>query len=207
MWRTLVWSDLDRLEFLRPSIIANRVFVLYTAALFVLGAIAFHPRRTRDLQRVIDGFQPVRIGKILLRVSPLVIAWLVIGGWVFMQSRAGFEGAVMERKARDYWKRNELTFRDAPVPKIDSVDADVAIFPDTRRLEVKGSYVLSNQHDTPMEQIPLTPGAHFENLKWTLNDAPIEPQEKNADPVAPYVEIARAYGCSLPLSRLQRATR
>jgi len=188
MWRTLVWSDLDRLEFLRPSIIANRVFVLYTAALFAFGAIAFHPRRTRDLQRVIDAFQPARIGKILLRVSPLVIAWLVIGGWVFMQSRAGFQGAVMERKYRDYWKRNELTFRDAPVPKIDSVDADVAIFPETRRLEVKGIYVLSNQRDTPMAQIPLTPGAHFENLKWTLNDAPIEPQEKNADPVAPYVE-------------------
>ncbi|MCE9619596.1 MAG: hypothetical protein K8R92_06780 [Planctomycetes bacterium] len=188
MWGVMAWSDLDRLEFLRPSIVGNRLFILYTAALCSLGAIAFHPRRTRDLQRAIDMLRPAKVGKILLKASPLVIAWLVLGGWVWTESRAGFQGAVMERKGRDYWKRNELTFRDAPLVKIDSVDADVAIFPDARRLEVKGTYILSNQHDKPVVQIPLTPGAHFEHLKWTLNDQPIEPKDKKIEAALPFVE-------------------
>ncbi len=188
MWSVLAWSDLDRLEFLRPSIIGNRVFVLYTATMCVLGAIAFHPRRTRDLQRAIDTLRPARVGKLLLRVSPLILAWIVLGGWVWMQSRAGFQGAIAERKGRDYWKRNELTFRDAPLVKIDSVDAEVSIMPEARRLEVKGAYVLSNQHDKPVTQIPLTPGPHYEHLKWTLNGKAIAPDEKAIDPAPPFVQ-------------------
>ena len=188
LWSALVWSDLDRLEFLRPSIVANRLFVLYTACLCVLGAIALYPRRVRDIQRTVDAVQPARIGKLILRWSPLLIVWLVAGGWIWIDARAGYQGAVMERKGRDYWKRNDTTFRNTPVPKIDSIDADVAIYPETRRLEVKGTYVLSNQQAKPVSQIPLTPGAHFENLKWTLNGAQIEPIKDDADPGPPSVE-------------------
>lgn len=188
LWSALVWSDLDRLEFLRPSIVANRLFVIYTACIFVLGAIALYPRRVRDVQRTVDAMQPARIGKALLKWSPLIVIWLVAGGWIWIDARDGFQGAVMERKGRDYWKRNEMTFRNVAVPKIDAIDADIEIIPETRRLVVKGNYVLSNQQEKPISQIPLTPGAHFDNLKWTLGGVPIEPQKDVADPVPPSIE-------------------
>jgi len=188
LWNTLVWSDLDRLEFLWPSIIANRIFVLYTATLFMLGAIVLYPRRTRDFQRTIDALQPKRIGRIAAVCSPLIIIWLVMGGWIWIDARSGFQGAVMERKARDYWKRNDASFRDASLARLDSVDADINIFPMDRRLEVKGSYVLSNPSDRPMSQIPFTQGAHFENLKWTLNGAAIESDDDEPDPRPPSLE-------------------
>ena len=188
LWSVLAWSDLDRLEFLRPSIVANRLFVLYTAGICILGAITLYPRRIRDVQRTVDAMQPARVGKNILRWSPLLIIWLVAGGWIWIDARNGYQGSVMERMGRDYWKRNELTFRDVAVPKIDSLDADVAIFPETRRLEVKGTYVLSNQQEKSITQIPLTPGAHFENLKWTLNGVAIEPKKDDPDPAPPSVE-------------------
>ncbi len=188
LWGALAWSDLDRLEFLWPSIVANRIFVFYTAVLFLLGAIVTHPRRIRDMQRTLDAVQPARIGKSLLRLSPLVIAWLVLGGWIWIDARDGFQGAKIERKGRDYWQRNEMTFRGAPLAKIDSIDADVAIFPNERRLEVSGKYVLSNQHEKPISQVPLTPGAHFEHLTWTLNGVAIAPVENTPDPIAPCLE-------------------
>lgn len=188
LWSVLAWSDLDRLEFLRPSIIANRIFVLYTACLCVLGAIALYPRRVRDVQRTIDAIAPARVGKTLLKWSPLLVVWVFLGGWIWMDARGGFQGAVFERKAHDYWQRNELTFRGKPKPKIDSIDASVSIFPESRRLEVEGTYVLSNQSDKPLAQVPLTPGDHFENLKWTLGGQPIEPQKDTVAPVPPCVE-------------------
>ena len=209
LWGALVWSDLDRLEFVWPSVVANRLFVLYSGVLLLLGAIATYPRRVRDLQRTLDLLQPARVGRSLLRFSPFLVVWLVAGGWIWSDARAGHQGATMERMGRDYWKRNEMSFRDAPIPKIDALDADVAIWPTERRVEVKGRYVLSNQHDTPMGQIAITPGAHYKNLKWTLNGTPIAPIENTPDPTSPSLEDRAGlsvFTLAAPLARGEQVT-
>ncbi len=188
MWSTMVWSDLDRLEFLRPSIIANRLFVLSLAALFLLGAAAVHPRRTVDWQRVIDRLKPWPIFKGVLRISPLLALVIGLGIYNWISARTGFQGAIAERQGRDYWKRNDATFRDAPLPALTKVTGSVDIDPFARSLKVEGTYVLRNPHDKPMEQIPLTQGEHYRNLKWTLNGKPMEPLKKDSLEPPPSVE-------------------
>ncbi|MFM7806684.1 MAG: hypothetical protein ACKPEA_01985, partial [Planctomycetota bacterium] len=189
MWSTLLWSDLDRLEFLRPSIVANRLFVLSLAALLFLGAMAVHPRRSVDWQRVIDRIRPRPILMTALRLSPLLALVIGLGIYNWVQARNGFQGAVVERKSRDYWKRNNASFPpDAPLPALSKVTGSVDIDPFDRSLRVQGTYVIRNPHDAPMEQIPLTQGEHYRNLKWTLNGKPMEPRKKDSLEPPPMVE-------------------
>jgi ABC-2 type transport system permease protein len=188
MWGTLVWSDLDRLEFLWPSIVANRLFVLALAALFLLGAAAVHPRRQVDWQRVVDRIAPRPILRATLRVSPLLALVIGLGIYNWIQARTGFQGAVVERQGRDYWRRNDATFRDVPLPALATVTGSVDIDPFDRSLRVQGTYVIRNPHATPMAQIPLTQGEHYRNLTWTLNGKPMEPMKKDALDPPPTVE-------------------
>jgi ABC-2 type transport system permease protein len=188
MWGTLVWSDLDRLEFLWPSIVANRAFVLSLSALFLLGAAAVHPRRQVDWQRVIDRFQPRPVLMTVLRISPLLALVVGLGLYNWIQARNGFQGAVFERQARDYWKRNDATFRDAPLPALVRVNGSVDIDPIDRSLRVQGTYVLRNPHAMPMAQIPLTQGAHWRHITWTLDGQPMEPMKKDALDPPPTLE-------------------
>lgn|GEM_PF-216816 len=188
MWSAMVWSDLDRLEFLRPSIIANRLFVLSLAALFLVGAIAVHPRRTMDWQRVIDRIRPKPIFMAALKVSPLFVLCIFLGGYNWIKARNGFQGAIAERQGRDYWKRNDATFRDSPLPALDKVTGSVDIDPLNRSLKVQGTYVIRNPHDNPLEQIPLTQGEHYRNLKWTFNGMPIEAMKKDSLTPPPSLE-------------------
>ena len=189
MWSTLLWSDLDRLEFLRPSIVANRLFVLSLAALLFLGAMAVHPRRGVDWQRVVDRIRPKPILMTSLRLSPLLALVIGLGIYNWVQARNGFQGAVVERQARDYWKRNNASFpTDAPLPALTKVTGSVDLDPAGRSLRVQGTYVIRNPHDAPMEQIPLTQGAHYRNLKWTLDGKPMEPMKKDSLEPPPTVE-------------------
>ena len=189
MWSTLLWSDLDRLEFLRPSIVANRLFVLSLAALFLVGALAVHPRRHVDWQRVVDRIAPRPILRATVRVSPLLALVIGLGIWNWIEARTGFQGAVVERQSRDYWKRNVASFpADTPLPALAKVTGSVDIDPFDRSLRVQGTYVVRNPHATPMEQIPLTQGAHWRNVKWTLDGKPMEPMKKDALDAPPTVE-------------------
>lgn len=185
LWSALVWSDLDRLEFLRPSLVLNRLFVLSLAALFLVAALAVHPRRQMDWQRVVDRIRPKPIFLALLRLSPLLAIVLVLGGMNWIKARNGFQGARVERMGRDYWKRNDATFRDSPLPALARVIGHVDIDPYSRSLKVEGTYVIRNPHNKPLQQIPLTQGAHYQNLAWTLNGTKIEAVKKGISDVPP----------------------
>ena len=188
LWSALVWSDLDRLEFLRPSIVANRLFVLSLAALFLVGANALHPRRAVDWQRVIDRLRPRPFFRAALRLSPLLVLCAGLGIFTWISARNGFQGAVAERQGRDYWKRNDASFRDAPLPALAKVTGNVDIDPAARSLRVEGTYVIRNPHEEPMAQIPITQGLHWRNVKWTLDGKPIEAMKKDALDPPPTLE-------------------
>jgi ABC-2 type transport system permease protein len=204
MWGTVVWSDLDRLEFLRPSIVANRAFVLSLATLFLLAAMAVHPRRSVDWQRVIDRLRPRPVLAVLLRVSPLLAIVVGLGIYNWIQARTGFQGAIAERMGRDYWRRNDASFRDTPLPALAKVTGSVDIDPIDRSLRVEGTYVLRNPHDAPMVQIPLTQGLHWRNIKWTLDGKPIEPMKKDALDAPPTVEDRAGLWVFTPAKPLAR---
>jgi len=188
LWSALVWSDLDRLAFARGPLAANRLTMLAVAATFLVLAAWTYPRQDRDLRRTLDALRPRRVWPALLRLSPLLVVALTLGIWTYAEARAGFQGRVAEREARDYRRRNDATFRDAPLPALSRVDAAVEVDPATRRIWVSGTYEIRNPHDEPMVRVPLTAGRGWRNLAWTLDGTPIEPVAKDTYAAPPYLE-------------------
>ena len=185
--RALVWSELDRLGYMWPAILANRLTMLALAAWLVAVTLRVWPRRLPDLRATFDRLRPgafLRAAVVPALVAlPLVFLAVHTGRGV----RAGYDGKPARDAAKAYWRRNSTTWENAPSPALDRVDATVRLFPDQRRLEVSGTYTLRNPHAAAMREIPLTVGPHFhEGSQWTVDGKPVDPKAK--DPAPPSIE-------------------
>ena len=116
---------------------------------------------------------------------PRGCAWLrghschfVAGTWLALEVGWGHEGAAARRQAKDYWRKNLATYRDAKRPDLTHVDLDLELFPETSRYRVTGTYDLVNPTDRPLREILLTGGLHWENLSWTFDDKPFTPTDR-----------------------------
>lgn len=186
LWSVVRWSELDRLGFMWAPIMVNRAIAILAATFFISLALAIWPRRLPDLRAVIDriGPRPILRG---LRF-PLVIAIPVIAlaGFAGLKVRSGYQGKPSVDAAKAYWKRNARTWEDVPSAALDSVTAEVRLFPNRRALEVDATYTIRNPHESPMSEIPLTPGPHMTFTDWTVGGKPVDASAKN--PSAPSIE-------------------
>ena len=178
-WSLARWSELDRMEFMWQPMIVNRIIVLLLAAFFIAAALAIWPRRNPDLRAVADRLSP----RVLLRVAriPLLAAIpvLTLGIYAAVQVRNGYQGSPKEDAAKAYWKRNSTTWEDAPSAALDAVDAEVKLFPETRSIEVTGTYTIRNPHSKPLPEIPLTPPPHLKHTDWKVAGVATDPSKKD----------------------------
>jgi hypothetical protein len=184
--RALAWSELDRLGAMWPAIIANRLVMLALGATLIALTLTIWPRRIPDLRARFDRLRPAAFWK-TARVPLLVALPLVaLGIWTGRMVRAGYEGKPARDAGKAYWRRNSLTWENAPSPALDRVDAEVKLYPERRALTVSGTYVLRNPHREPLAEIPLTVGNHFTSSGWTVDGHASDP--KKSDPPPPSVE-------------------
>ncbi|MFN0242342.1 MAG: ABC transporter permease/M1 family aminopeptidase [Planctomycetota bacterium] len=178
LWGALSWSDMSPLVLWKKQLLLNRAFVLSLAVLFTVIAVRFYGRRDRDWISTLRGFAPVPLLKATLRLSPVIAVPLVLGIWLYTDVRAGFQSDAADKKAKDYWRKNLATWKDAPLPSTTDVEVDLEIDPARRWLSSKGTLTLRNDETEPLRQIPLTSGAHWENVSWTLDGEKIEPENR-----------------------------
>jgi len=85
------------------------------------------------------------------------IAFALVGGWIFHNTvtLGGYEAknVSMDKQAR--YEKNYRQYKDLPHPKVIDVRAAVDIYPEQRRVTVKGSYVLENKTDKPLDTLRL----------------------------------------------------
>jgi ABC-2 type transport system permease protein len=186
MWSAVRWSELDRLAFMWDAIVANRVAVLLLAALLVALTLQFWPRRTPDLRAVADRFRPWPLFRAALIPVAAAIPLIVVASYMGLKIRAGYEGRPAESAQKAYWTRNSRTWEDVPVPALDRVDGEVKLFPASRELEVAATMVIRNPHRTPMAEVPVTVGPHFESSDWMVDGVATDPTLK--DQVPPCIE-------------------
>src|SRR5688572_28393698 len=67
---------------------------------------------------------------------------------------------------------------NAPLPDIAHADITLELDPATHGIVSRGRFTLTNPHDTPLATIPLTGGAHWGELTWSLNARPITPVDR-----------------------------
>lgn len=143
LWNSVRWSDMSTLEIDRTALILSRVLVLGLGAFFLRIAINHYPRQDRDAIRVMQRMQPRMLRMSLMRTLPVLLVPLFAGGMLWRQIRTGPDGAWNEKRAKDYWKKNLATWREARLPALADVDIDLALQPAERAWRVKGHYARS----------------------------------------------------------------
>src|SRR5262249_16080734 len=178
LWGARRWSDIGVFEVDRKEIVVNRVLALALTAFFLWLAVHFFPRRSHDAVRTFHRLSPRPLGRFALRLAPYAVVPGVAALWLWMAVSHGFEGKVLEKRMKDYWKQNLATWKDAPLPSLSAVDLDVDLDPGTRGFTMKGSYELTNLLDAPLARFPLTGGPHWKNVRWTMDGNEAKPEDR-----------------------------
>jgi ABC-type transport system involved in multi-copper enzyme maturation permease subunit len=179
IWDTLQWSDMGLFELNRRALFLNRLLALGLAALFVAVAVQAFGRRQADAIGTLHRLQPAPLRRHLLRLAPFAVVPLATGIALWLAVEDGFQGGAFEKKARDYWKQNLATWKDAPQPAIADVDLDLRIEPARHWLAVRGHYRLINDREEPLRQFALTGGLQWEKVRWTFNGKAYTPENRS----------------------------
>jgi len=175
LWNAVRWSDMSTLEMDRTALVLSRLFVLGLGAFFLRLAIRHYPRQDRDAIRVMHRMRPSSLRMSLLRAAPALLIPVIAGGMLWRQIEKGPDAGAMDKKARDYWKKNLATWKEAPLPALAAVDMDLGLEPNERTWTVKGTYTLVNKHDRKLDKVPFTVSPGWRDLTWTMNDAAYTP--------------------------------
>jgi ABC-2 type transport system permease protein len=178
LWSSVSWSDMGGLELDARALLLNRLLALALAALFTAIAVGTFQRRQTDTIATFHRFAPRQLARTVLRLSPLILLPLVLGTLLFLAVHKGFQGEEVEKKGRDYWKKNLATWKDAPQPALTRAELDLRFDPERRWFRNQGSYELINDREEPLQRFALTAGPHWKDLKWTLNGKPYEPEDR-----------------------------
>jgi ABC-type transport system involved in multi-copper enzyme maturation permease subunit len=179
LWSVIRWSDMGLLEPNGWPLLLNRL--LYLSAMvfwFAVGVLMF-VRREPDPTRVVHRLAPAHVGRSCLRLVPYAVAPLALAIVLGVNVQRGFQSKPAERRARNYWKQNLATWKDARKPDVVGVDLEVSLEPRRHSFATKGSCVLANPDTTPMREIALTLGQHTREARWTLGGADFEPEDRS----------------------------
>ena len=175
LWSAVPASDISTLELNRVAIVLSRVLALGVTVLFLAMTLRFARRREVDATRLIHRLRPLSLFRTVLKLLPWAIVPLAAGIWLALLVGWGYEGGSAEKQAKDYWRKNLATYRDARVPDIQHVTLELDLFPEKYRYHAKGKYVLVNLGEKPLDEILLTGGLHWEKLSWTMGGDPVAP--------------------------------
>ncbi len=179
LWSAVHASDISTLELDRIAIVLSRVLAVGVTVLFVAMTLRFARWREVDATRFIHRLRPVSLFRTVLRLLPWAIVPLAAGIWLALLVGWGYEGGSAEKQAKDYWRKNLATYRDARVPDIQHVTLELDLFPEKHRYHAKGKYLLVNLGEKPLDEILLTGGLHWEKLSWTMGGEPVSPIDRS----------------------------
>jgi ABC-type Na+ efflux pump permease subunit len=177
LWGALRWSDLGFFETDRTALVLNRVLVAGLAVLFTVMAMRLFERCGTDAVQRMHRITPGRVVASGLRVAPYALVPLAAWTILVFQVHTGLEGGVAKKASKDYWAKNLKTWMDAPLPDIARADVRLKLDPPRHWLASEGTFTLVNPLETPLAQIPVTGGLHWEHLSWTMNGQAYVPED------------------------------
>jgi len=173
----VTWTDFGALDPNGGAFLLNRVFWLLVALFIVALTMRLYPRREHDSARILDRLRPGRLLRTTLRLLPFAAPAIILGTFIWLQVGDGAQGASVERREKEYWGRNLLTWgAETKTPQLAGVDIDLQLDPPRGHFSVTGEYVLENTSDEPIQRFPMSVGDHFENISWTVNGEEYEPE-------------------------------
>jgi hypothetical protein len=178
LWSATRWSDISHFQLDTLPLALNRVEVLGLSVAFIARTVAVFARRERDATQNVQRLHPSRLARYALASAPWLAVPLVVGVVLALQVDQGWQGRAARKHARDYWKKNALTWRDAALPLIAHADLDVTLEPKRHWLRSRGTFDLVNGTEAVLQAIPLTAGFGWKHLEWTLDGRPVKPEDR-----------------------------
>jgi len=159
------YSDMNHYgHFVGPHLLLRAYWAAFALALLVVALLAW-PRGTSLALR-----DRLRLARARLRgpaLATLVGSLLVfagLGGWIFYNTNVLNEyvpGDLAKERAAQY-EKDYRQYKDLPQPRIASIRADVDIFPEERRLDIRGRYRLENRSGVPIQDLHVSLDPEFE---------------------------------------------
>jgi hypothetical protein len=178
LWSSVRWSDLSLFELDRAALVLNRLMVVGLAAFFIALTLRMFTRRESDAVRWLQALRPRELGRAALALLPFAALPLACGVALAFMVHDGREGATARKLARDYWKKNVLTWKDAPSPELAGADIDLVVDPDRGWLRSKGEYTVVNRTTDTLRQVAVSGGLHWRNVHWTMAGDSAAPENR-----------------------------
>lgn len=178
LWDVLTWSDFGGIAPNQSAVALNRAFYLLVMVFLVVWTVKLFPRREHDSSRIIDRLRPRGLGRQVLRLLPYALPPIALGFYLYAQVESGFQGKAVEKRDKEYWGRNLVTWAEAKTPHIAGVDVDLTLEPKRNRFKVVGTYDLVNHDEKPIRRFPMSVGDNFEKIEWTMEGEKVEPENR-----------------------------
>jgi ABC-2 type transport system permease protein len=156
---TLVYSDMNGYGHLLRAWGWFQSYWSTFAAMLLVIAAAFWVRGVAPSWRVRWG-QALRSlrGPRGALLGALTLVFVAIGTWIFYNTNVINEylpsDVVLDRQAS--YEKQFSKYKDLPQPRIVDVRADVDIYPQERRVQIRGHYRLVNKHTAPIGELHVT---------------------------------------------------
>lgn len=178
LWGAVRWSDLGPFELIGRELLLNRLAYLALAVFFFAVAVRAFPRRGLDAAGVVERVKPASLLRTTLRLAPFWIPPAALLIVLAVDVRDGFQASKAKKLAKDYWKKNVETWKDAKKPTITALECDLALDPPRRFLHSKGAFTLLNDQKEPIARFAVTRGAHWRDTAWTIDGAKADVEDR-----------------------------
>lgn len=179
LWNGASWSDFGALEVDRKALVLNRLLVLALSVGLLAVASRLVRRRDPDATGLLRRLNGKLVRREALRLSPAFLIPVTIAVPLWLAVANSTDGERARDGAREYWKRNYATWKDAPQPSLAAVDVDLWLDPATSAFRTRGTFELRNHHDEALPRLALSGGRHWRDLSWTLDGEPTDPENRS----------------------------
>ena len=165
------YSDMNQYgHFVGPHLLLRGYWVAFAVALLAV-ALLFWPRGTSLALR--DRLRQARArlrGPVLATLAVSLLAFVALGGWIFYNTNVLNDyvpGDLAKQRAAQY-EKDYRQYKDLAQPRIASIRTDVDIFPEERRVDMRGRYRLENRTDQPIPElhVALNPKIEVRRLEF-----------------------------------------
>lgn len=168
LWGALRWSDLGTFPLNGPPLWLNRGLALAVAVALSAVTLVTFRRREPDAARSRARWRDGTAARLALRLAPVAIMPVLVGSFLGIEVREGFQGTPARAAAAQYHALHHAGWAEVTPPALLGVDVVVALDPARHRMEVMGTYLLRHDAGTPADVLPLTVPAAFEPVRWTV---------------------------------------
>jgi ABC-type transport system involved in multi-copper enzyme maturation permease subunit len=152
-------SDMNGYDLISEPLFWFSLYWSLGAAILVVLSILLRARgEETSLKARISAARQRWSGSLRIVTALLLVGFASTGAWIFYNTNVLSEYATQKSRIAQQaeYEQKYSPYRDADLPSITAVRAEMDIFPHDRRVEIRGRYTLENRSGAPITLLPVT---------------------------------------------------